>query len=942
MRTGQRSLTIIVAFVVSLTAPFARPALAQSTTSSIQGTISDDTGILPGASITARDLNSGFTYEATSDGSGNYTLSGLRPGTYDITVKLDKYKPEAKRVELLVGQTLTVNLRVKPDVVYTEDVQVVGSSRLVETRTSEIGTNVTKEEVRFLPQDQRNFLNFAALAQGARVSNDETRKQVTAGGLDATQINVFIDGVSYKNDMNDGGVVGQDSSRGSPFPQSAVQEFEVLTQNYKAEHEKASSAIITAVTKSGGNTWSGDAFLFYQNKALVSQEYFAKKRGDPKPTFDRFQPGFSIGGPIIKDKLHVFGSYEENRQNRDNRVFLGGTPFPPSLNLQQYEGTFLSPFREHLTFVKGTAQPAPGQTVDLSFSNRTESDIRSFGGQTAYTAAENVHNKVSSVLGRWQVPTTKWLNEASLTFQRAQWEPMPQDTTDVGLDYQGIIRAGGRDTTQNFIQYRTSLRDDLSHYAIWKGAHTMKGGVVLSFLRYDVSKELFGNPVFSFRSDNAFAFPFQAQYGVGNPDLSTSNREFGFYVQDDWTASKRLTVNLGVRWDYESDMLNNNYVTPQNVRQAAASFVDPTQYFTNGSSDRPPFYGAWQPRVGLSYDLTGKARDIVFGGYGRYYDRIFYNAGLDEKYRLQYGVRTFRFSSDGSLQDGFPTIIWQPSYLSKAGLDQLIASGVAPAPDIFLVNNNTKPPVSDQFNAGFRTSARSVLFTVNYAGIRARNGFTFLFANRNPNGSCCQAVPGFGNILMSSDAKKNWFDALYLSAERPLTGKWGFRFNYTLGRADAIGGDLFSLDYPTVEAYPRHPAPTDERNRIVATGLFRLPANFVASTLITLASGLGYTISDNTRGFGPNLSRVLLYEGRPDQKLAYRSVDARIEKLFTIVGRQQASIALEGFNIFNFTNFGCYDGFEPPLPEVNPNFGTPSCTVDNSTRRLQLGFRYTF
>ena len=215
--------------------------------------------------------------------------------------------------------------------------------------------------MRFLPQNQRNFLNFAALAPGARVSDSETRKQVTGGGLDATQINVFIDGVSYKNDVLDGGVVGQDSSRGSPFPQTAVQEFQVLTQNYKAEHEKASSLVITAVTKSGGNRWSGEGFLFYQNKDLVSNEHFAELRGDPKPTYKRFQPGLALGGPIVKDKLQVFGSYEENRQDRANRVFLGTTPFPESLNfLRDYEGTFISPFREKLFFGKLTGAAAPG------------------------------------------------------------------------------------------------------------------------------------------------------------------------------------------------------------------------------------------------------------------------------------------------------------------------------------------------------------------------------------------------------------------------------------------------------------------------------------------------------------------------------------------------------------------------------------------------------
>jgi hypothetical protein len=187
-----------------------------------------------------------------------------------------------------------------------------------------------RAEVRYLPQNQRNFLNFANLAPGVKVTQDETNKQITAGGLDGTQINVFIDGVSYKNDVLQGGVVGQDSSRGSPFPQNAVQEFQVLTQNYKAEHEKASSAVITAVTKSGTNNWAGDLFLLYQNKGLVSLDKYSAGRNLPKPSYSRYQPGLSVGGPIVKDKLLVFGAYEENRQNRDAQVFLGGTPAPAS------------------------------------------------------------------------------------------------------------------------------------------------------------------------------------------------------------------------------------------------------------------------------------------------------------------------------------------------------------------------------------------------------------------------------------------------------------------------------------------------------------------------------------------------------------------------------------------------------------------------------------
>jgi outer membrane receptor protein involved in Fe transport len=917
-------------------------ASAQGTTATIQGTVVDDTGPLPGAIITAKDTQSGFTHEAVSDAQGAFTLSGLRPATYEITVAMQQYKPQAKTVQVLVGQTVTANFKIGPDVLYTEQVQVVASSRLVETRTSEVSTNVTTEQVRYLPQNQRNFLNFAALAPGARVSNDETRKQVTGGGLDATQINVFIDGVSYKNDVLDGGVVGQDSSRGSPFPQAAVQEFQVLTQNYKAEHEKASSLVISAVTKSGGNLWSGEGFLFYQNKNLVADEYFAKQRGDPKPTYERFQPGLSVGGPIIKDHLQVFGSYEENRQDRDNRVFLGGTTAPPSLNFDQYVGTFLSPFREKLFFGKVSSQPRPGQALDVSYSFRNETDIRSFGDQVSFQSAENVRNRVDSVLGRYMIPGSNWLNEATVTWQRSNWNPEPEDITDVGLDYQGIIRIGGRDTTQDFVQERLALRDDYTHFYTWRGTHSVKSGLVFSFLNYDVTKLLTGNPVFRFRSDESFAFPFEAAYGVGNPDLSTKNRQFGLYVQDDWTVSSRVTINAGIRWDYESDMLNNDYVTPVDVRAAVAPFVDGSRYFTDGS-DRPPFYGAWQPRVGISYDLSGAGRHVISAGYGRYYDRVFYNAGLDEKFRLQYATRTFRFSTDGAPRDGNPTIIWNPSYLSKAGLDQLIANGTAPAPEVFLIDNNTEPPVSDQFNVGARSSVHGILFSANYAGIRARNGFTFLFGNRRPDGTCCVPVGNnFSNILVSTDAKKNWFDALYLVAERPFDHHWGFRVNYTLGKAEAIGGDLFSLDYPTVEAYPRHPSATDERHRIIATGIVGIPWDFVLSTFVTLGSGLGYNINDNSQGSGINQRQIILYGGRPPDTFNNKSVDLRIEKIFQFPQRQQASIAFEAFNIFNSTNFGCYDGFIPAPPSTNPKFGQPSCTVDNSSRRLQFGVRYSF
>ena len=202
------------------------PAAAQVSTSTIQGIVSDATGVLPGAIVTAKEVSSGFTQETVSGSDGAFALAGLRPGQYQITVAVSQYKPQAKTVEILVGQTVTANFRITPDVVYTEAVSVVGDTRLVDTRKPEVTTNVTREQLRYLPQNSRNFLNFASLAPGVRVSDNEFRKEFSAGALPSQNVNVFIDGVSFKNDVIDGGVVGQDASRGNPFPQSAVQEFQ--------------------------------------------------------------------------------------------------------------------------------------------------------------------------------------------------------------------------------------------------------------------------------------------------------------------------------------------------------------------------------------------------------------------------------------------------------------------------------------------------------------------------------------------------------------------------------------------------------------------------------------------------------------------------------------------------------------------------------------------
>ncbi len=942
-------------------------AHAQVSTATIQGTASDATGVLPGASVTAREVQSGFTHEATTAEDGTFTLAGLRPGSYQITVAISQYKPEAKTVEVLVGQTVTLNFRITPDLVFAEAVTVVGDTRLLDTRTSQVTTNVTQEQLRYLPQNTRNFLNFAALAPGVRVSDNEFRKEFSAGALPSQNVNVFIDGVSYKNDVIDGGVVGQDASRGSPFPQNAVQEFQVLTQNFKAEYEKAASAIITAITKSGGNRYSGEVFNFYQDKGLVeneaivrnAQNLLVKGKTTPKPAFERWQWGASLGGPIVRNKMQFFGSYEENRQDRAGSVIVGTVSSAPASlveRLRAYEGVFVSPFREKLFFGKGSYQPKPGQQVEVTYNWRNETDIRSFGNQgaslqTSFESAENVKNRVDSVQGKWQLSRSGLLNEAYLSYQRYRWNPKPENPNLIGQNFENLLRIGGRSTEQFIVQQRVSIRDDLSRFLAWHGNHTAKAGGIVSFLDYDVRKLFTGNPVFSYRGDISWDFPANAQFGSGDPNLNAKNYQLGFFAQDDWAITPRLTLNLGLRWDYESDMLNNDYVTPQNVRAATASFVDTARYFTDGS-DRPPFYGAWQPRLGFSYDITGKGQTIAFGGVGRYYDRVLYNSTLDERFRLQFLTRGFQFSRDGGIRDGVQTIVWDPSYLSVAGLESIIARGLAGNPEVFLIANDTQPPVSDQWSLGARHNFRGIVTSATYTGMRSRNLFTFIRGNRRPDGTCCLTVPGYAAILINDvEGRKAWYDGLYIQADRPYGvagSKYGFSITYTLGQAEHIGGDLFSLDLPRVADYPRVPTGSDERHRLVLTGIVGLPYDVILSTFITLGSGTPYTIDDQSRGGGPNERRLQRNAGRPEQfafiipdAWAYRSLDLQAEKAFRFNGIHQVSLIFQGFNIFSYDNFSGYQGFIPTLPAVNINFGRPGSLVDPG-RRLQLGLRYGF
>jgi hypothetical protein len=977
-----RKLAVFAAML--LLAGFAVTALAQ-TSATISGIVNDESGnIFPGATITATNTASGFTHTATAGADGRFTLAGLPPATYRIDVTAPSYKGSSRQVQVLVGQSLELNFRLTPDLVLMENITVIGEGTqvLMDTRTTEVSTNITQHQIENLPMNNRNFLSFAGLAPGVSFTRDTEGQGQTfsSGAQDAKQVNVFIDGVSFKNDIIKGGAFMQDSSRGNPFPQDAVQEYQVLTQNYKAEYEKATAAVISAVTKSGSNTLSGNAFYLFQDKGMVTQDDFAKKRGDKKGDYERNQYGLSIGGPIIRDRMHFFLTGERNERDVVSSVFYGSewntAPASVKALLSEYEiGTVVSPFESTLLFGKLNFQPTSNQSAELSIHTRDEDEIRGFGDQRVREGGANIIIGTDAATLRHQfVFSGSAINEATLSYQNLAWADTATDLDKVHQNYVNLLNVGSKDFIQDLEQTRVSLRDDVSFYFNWRGSHTLKVGGVASNVSYDLTKSAFVNPLFEYRGSENWQYPFKAIVGFGDPSLDFDNSQFGFYAQDDWKFNK-LTVNAGLRWDYETNMLNNDYVTPapiaNGLRTACRTYAQPVggktewcirdlfdveDYISTGDNRESPS-DLFQPRLGLSYDLRGNGQTVVFGGWGLYYDRVTLNDIYDEAYRQQWRQYSICFTPDGTPnpQCGPTAVKWDTKYLDPDQLRTLVASGQTGGPEIYLLENDTKTPQSTQWTIGLRQQlGANWLGSLTYANSHSENGLVWSFGTEPPGTKFDDrwgnwiGIPGYALILRSYDDRVRDYEGIYLTLDRPRTAgsRWGFNFAYTYSEgfqnASTDDGVAFSFDFLPPN-FPQFPANGDERHRIVTSGSVSLPFGFDASSIISLGSGTPVSYAEALTGpyhYYPNGTSQPKQSFLGIDEFAYRSVDLRLQWNAPRFSRVAISLIGEAFNIFDYDNYSGYDTWGGGLNSPNPNFLTPN--TEFNTRRFQIGTRITF
>ena len=948
------------------------PLLAQDSGSSLRGSVAGQ--VTPGMRVAANSTTSGFRREVAIRDDGTYVFPSLQTGRYRIELlSADGSVRGSQEVTLRVGQDAVLPLA--PSDTPIEEIVAFGQ-QIKTLQGAEIGLNITPEQIDSLPQNSRNFLAFADLAPGVsfeRGSNGATRIQ--GGAQDSRSVNVFIDGVGQKDYVLKNGITGQDSSQGNPFPQSAIGEYRVITQNYKAEFDQVSSAAIVAVTQSGGNEFHGDVFWDFTDEGLRAETPREIELDNPKVETTDEQFGVSLGGPIIRDRLHFFVAYEGKRNELPVDVAPGGGVDPASLPAQYQPliGVFNRDFEEDLVFGKLDFFPSDRGLVQFSVKIREESGLRWDGGVSTREFTHPIINDETRVLLRYEHSADNWINDTKLTYEDSVWNPKPDVANALFLNLSGnqrILNVGGHPNFQEKGQEGVGLQNDFT----WIGFdnHDVKMGVKFKWVELNTIQQQPFNPQYFFNTefdpDGMTAFndvvPYRVSIGAGLGSLGdgsavSDNFQFGIYIQDDWQVTDRLELSYGVRWDYEDTPIYVDYTTPADVVSTLTTWpnIQNTNYNINDfiatGNNRDNFDGAFAPRIGFSYDLNDTY--TLFGGYGRSYDRNQFDFIRAESSAQTF--RTFTFNFDTGDPDnpcvGCPA--WDPVYLTENGRQMLLAGAVnGGGREIRLISNDLEVPYSDQFSLGVRGGWDVWDGEIGISHVAAKNGFAWLLGNRRDDGNYFApgaiwgqpwgfSPPGFGNLLLGVNGLESDANSAYIKIARPYDedAGWGFNATYTYTDAEEnrVFGQTFSLDYPSLDDYPVLTSAGVNKHRLVAAGSIDIPWGLRLSGKYTYRSPI-YRYGIGMPG-DANDQRVPRVTEADDD---FQQLDLALVKYFELgnlggLDTSRLRVRVDVLNVFNHTNLTNFIG-----NGTNPDFGLAAnrSIGGNLPRTVKLSVGYSF
>ncbi|MEP6900657.1 MAG: TonB-dependent receptor, partial [Actinomycetota bacterium] len=917
---------ILIYFVLVLCGTHS--AFPQQPTATLTGVVSDTNGaVISGATITAINKATNFSRTTTTNDKGIYVISSLPVGEYEVRTEANNFRTDKTDIVLNVGQTLSFNPGLGVGGGIYDPIFIYDGER-IDTQTSKVDAVINDKEIENLPLNGRNFLELALLTPGNTIApNFDPTKTNTVVISSAGQLgrggNVMIDGTDNNDDVVGGSLIN--------ISQDAVAEFQVATNRFSAEYGRSASSVINVVTKSGTNQVRGSLSFFERDKKLQGLPA-TFDRSQSAPPFDRQQYSFTLGAPIVKDKLFAFGALEF--RNQDGAVLVGIRDVP---NRRITRGFAVAPLNDLLLNTRLDYNTSDKNSFNFrySFENvdaRDSSKLDRSIGSASYL--QNLKNRFHSFLANWtNLLSSRMVNNFSFSINNFNNTTDPV-STGIQYTFPSILDGSSFRVPQGTKQNRLQFSDALTRVA---GNHTLKFGG--EFQRVDSSLFLgvfrqgriefvedfatFDHNGDGVINDNDLLFAVTLRSAFPNRNLNLGNVDnnyFAFFAQDDWRVTKKLTVNLGLRYEADTNVKNNSGYG--NINPLAASF-----YKGNRKADLNNF----APRVGFNYSVLND-RLSFHGGYGIYYDRvtleiITLERGLDGR-ALPVEVRagnTFFLDNTGHFPPFAPNITnpFTGFVLTGAG-----ASGIN------IIDNDLQNPMVQQSNLGLQWE-----FTRNFV-FRAdvlHNFGTHFIIGRNIGVVNNPVVGGPDRIVNLESSVKFKYDGLLLSVEKRFANRYGFRANYAFSKAfnyandDQIPFSNGPIDSNNLQL-EYGPTPNDQRHRFTFAGTVDLPFGFRLSPILTLASGVPMDIilPDGSsrvpqlqRNAGGRLFKnvgqlnAFLTQYNSTRTAAnqlplapsnarfndtFSSLDLRVSKVFKFKERFRLEPIVEIFNLFNTTN----------------------------------------
>src|SRR5947209_5742325 len=1043
---GRHHFNLLVSFLLAVFA--ISPALAQVTLSQAQlnGTIHDQTGsVIVKAAISLRNVDTNHVYTANSNSSGYYILTNLPPGSYELTADstgFGKYKQTG--ITLSVGQAATIDISLK--VAATEEVTVTGEAPMIEPTRTEVSQVIATEQIQSLPISGRLFTDFALLSPGVttgRISlqstfTDPSVTRISFGGQRDLNNSVTVDGADNIN-------TATGSQRATPS-QEAVSEFRVVNNSFGAEYGRALGGIVNIVTKSGTNDIHGSVYDYLQNNATNAKSILTQPGFD---ILRQNQFGGTLGGPIRKDKTFFFLNYEGQRRGQSPTYpallvqnLTAINALKTSLGIAPENLNVLKTADVDNGFIKLDHQLNQRNHLSARYSIQDGTDLNMLVGETldgggigAPSSGRNGSLRDQSLVGTWTSQLTdNYVNDTLLQWARRNYG-FPGVTGQPNLDVPNLLLFGHNfGAFDRYNESRVQLGDAVS----WvKDKHYAKFGFDSNYIRnfviwpgFTPSRDIFPSlgdllasgkpgwgaapcppPLVGLVAPCIAAFFWGAPIGPGpfNPNqaspsvpttwqnaflpsqaqnffTSLNHSYWGFFAQDQWRLTPKLTVNYGLRWDFETGL---------------GAFVNPD-------------YRAFQPRVGFAYSPDSKT--VIRAGYGIFYDRytltFFFVSGpqrppaitgLPTSNNMQTGTWLLNsmFLPTPCVLPGCPTPPpgsplppgTVPPPLLTSAFENLINSGSFPNNSLFVqggsvVDRNERKPYTEQssleiareLGKGLSVSA-GYMFVAGHKLVRpidlnvgppigketGTNKDIYAFAINDPNiPAPSGGSHGTNGIFYFTDSTGNSvYHGLTLQATEKAGKYFRLNANYTFSKTLDDGTYLVFVDTPQSNAQrnlERADSNQDLRHRFVANFVADAPQqsflrNFELSSIVTLQSARPFTLFvgfDANNDGNPVTDRVGASARNTYRGDSLKAVDLRLSRVVHLKERAQLNLSVDAFNLFNRSNvdevFSVYGApdFVGPVPRrfgdgiTGPSGAVGSPRTVFNPRQLQFGLKLSF